>query len=127
MMKAVMRMLAIGFVLAAGPATAHEGHAHRAKDAPLVGEVVDITCYLDHESKGEKHATCAEKCITGGLPVGLLVGAKLYLIVMSDHTTPNAKLAPFAGKRVTVTGQRMERNGMRAIDLDTVELAPAAK
>lgn len=69
------RALGLTMLLAtSGVAVAHEGHDHAAKSGELTGEVVDITCYMDHDSKGEKHAACAQKCIAKGLPVGLLVG-----------------------------------------------------
>jgi hypothetical protein len=101
--------------------SAHEGH-HEAKAKPvtLTGEVVDITCFVDHDGVGEKHAACAQKCITGGNPVGLLVKDTLYVVVMSTHEPPNARLAPFAGQRVKVTGRISAKNGIHVFDLDTV-------
>jgi hypothetical protein len=87
----------------------HEGH--HASSGKLTGEVVDITCYLDHESHGEKHATCAQKRIEKGMPVGIVADGKLYVVIVSGHESPNAKLAPYAGKLVTVTGKRLERDG----------------
>ena len=105
-------------------AVAHEGHDHAGKSGRLTGEVVDITCFIGHEGKGDKHAACAQKCIAKGLPVGLLVGNTLYAVVLSSHDSPNEKLAPFAGKLVTMSGTIVEKSGMHVIDMDTVE--PAA-
>jgi hypothetical protein len=107
-----------------GVAVAHEGHDHAAKSGKLTGEVVDISCFVGHEGKGDKHAACAQKCIAKGLPVGLLAGNTLYAVVLSSHDSPNEKLAPFAGKLVTMTGTIVEKNGMHVIDMDAVE--PAA-
>ena len=107
-----------------GFAAAHEGHDHAAKSGKLTGEVVDITCFMGHDGKGEKHAACAQKCIAKGLPVGLLVGNTLYAVVLDSHDSPNEKLAPFAGKLVTMTGTIVEKNGMHVIDMEAVE--PAA-
>jgi hypothetical protein len=106
-------------------AGAHEGHEHAASGVKLTGEIVDITCFMDHSSKGDKHAACARKCIEHGLPVGLLVGSKLYAVILSTHESPNEKLAPFAGQLVTMTGTVVEKDGMRVIDMASV--APAAK
>jgi hypothetical protein len=100
-------------------AAAHEGH-HEAKARRLVGEVIDITCFVDHAGQGEKHAACAQKCITAGNPVGLLVDDTVYLVVLSNHEPPGAKLAPFAGKEVVATGQVTAKNGLHILDLDTV-------
>ena len=78
---------------------------------------------MDHDSKGEKHAACAQKCIAKGLPVGPLVGNKLYAVIIGSHDSPNEKLAPFAGKLVTMTGALAEKDGMRVIDMEAVEPA----
>ena len=86
-------------------------------------EVVDITCYLDHESKGDKHSSCAQKCIESGMPVGIVAAGKLYAVIVSSHESPNAKLAPFAGKLVTITGKVLERDGLRAVDMEDVQPA----
>jgi hypothetical protein len=117
-------IICLAAVTAMSPlAGAHEGHDHAAKSGKLTGEVVDITCFMDHDSKGEKHAACASRCIEKGLPVGLLVGDKLYAIILGSHDSPNEKLAPYAGKLVTMTGSISEKSGMRVIDMDTVEPA----
>jgi hypothetical protein len=108
-------------------AAAHEGHHHddaAAASGKLTGEVVDITCYVDHQSHGEKHAACAQKCISAGNPVGIVVAGKLYVVIQDNHESPNAKLAPFAGKLVTLTGKRLEKDGLHVFDLESV--APAA-
>jgi hypothetical protein len=117
--------LGLALLLATSDAVAHEGHDHAGKNGKLSGEVVDITCFIGHEGKGEKHAACAQKCIAKGLPVGLLVGNTLYAVVLSSHDSPNDKLAPFAGKLVTMSGTIVEKNGMHVIEMDAVEPAAA--
>lgn len=114
-------LVGLGLSLCAATGFAHEGHA-KSGDT-LTGEIVDITCYLDHGSMGASHAKCARACIAKGMPVGILAGGKLYAVVISTHESPNEKLADFAGKTVTITGHKMEKNGMRAIDMESVELA----
>jgi len=81
----------------------------------ITGEVVDLMCYLDHGAKGEKHKGCAEKCIKGGGPVGLLSGDQLYLVV-GDHQPMNDELASKAAQTVTLKGKVVERNGMKMIE-----------
>src|SRR5881394_4016730 len=75
----------------------------------IQGEVVDLMCYLDHGAKGEKHKACAEKCIKGGGPVGILSGDQVYLVV-GDHKPINKELAAKAAENVTVKGKVVERN-----------------
>ncbi len=89
----------------------------RADDAKSVtGEVVDLMCYLDHGAKGEKHAGCAEKCIKGGGPVGLLTKDDQLYLVVGDHQPMNDELASHAGKTITLTGKLVERNGVKMIE-----------
>jgi len=97
------------------------------KQAKLIGEVVDLTCYLSHEGKGEKHAQCALDCIKKGNPVAILSNGVLYAVISSDHEPPNAKLASFAGKQVVVTGEQSEKNGLHFVDMDSVAMQAAPK
>ena len=88
---------------------------HAGKTETIKGEIVDLMCYLDHGAKGDTHKGCAEKCIKGGGPVGLLSGEKLYLVV-GDHAPMNEQLAPKAAQMVTLKGKVVERHGMRMIE-----------
>ena len=126
-MRGVMRWL-VAAVFVATPAMvwAHEGHEHEelaAGEQELIGEVVDVTCYLDHgkEGLGPAHADCAQKCVKNGLPVAIKVGNKLYLATKADHTPANALLAKYAGQPVEVHGKVMEADGQRLIAISTVE------
>ncbi len=89
----------------------------------LTGEVVDITCYAGHENHGDKHASCAAKCIGAGMPAGILADGKLYVVIMKDHSAPAAKFAAFGGKLVTATGTKVEKNGTNIFEVDTVDAA----
>jgi hypothetical protein len=117
-----MKKLIIAALMISGAALADKPAGKAAAKDKITGEVVDITCYASHGAKGEKHAACAQKCITAGNPVGLLVEDVVYLIVLSDHQPPGAKLAEFAGKEVVATGQVTLKSGMHVLDLDTVAL-----
>ena len=100
------------------------------KPAPttLTGELVDMGCYLGHGARGEKHIECATKCISGGMPMGILTSAgKLYLVTLNhDNGDPYNKLKDMAGKSVTVTGVVSSRNGMSGIDVTDAKVAEAA-
>jgi hypothetical protein len=105
------------------------------KTEVIVGEVVDTTCFLIHEGRGEDHKACAKVCVLqGGSPAAILnekTGRLIYGLAPMDmnmahahHTQrPDAKLLPFVGDRVKVTGHVYERAGVEAITLDKVESA----
>ena len=70
-----MRQLCALVLLIVLGGTAHAHERNKAKKATSdvqLGEVLDVTCFLDHESKGEKHASCAQKCIADSNPVAIL-------------------------------------------------------
>ena len=79
------------------------------------GEVIDVACYSTHGSKGADHMECGAKCIKSGLPVGLLVNGTTYLLINSDHTPLNEKLAAHVGHTVTVNGTKHESPGANVI------------
>jgi hypothetical protein len=116
-----------GLLLLSSPVLAqdeHKGHAHgdhaqapAAAPQVLTGEVMDLACYLQHPESGQgpDHAACAAQCINKGLPAGLKVGTKLYLLVGKGHDSITDKLAPLAGKQAKITGQVLETEGLPAI------------
>ncbi|MBV9009581.1 MAG: hypothetical protein JO354_10520 [Verrucomicrobia bacterium] len=81
----------------------------------VTGEVVDMMCYVDHNAMGEKHASCAAKCIRGNGPVGIVSDGKAYIVV-GEHKPMNAELAEYAGKTVTIKGKMAERSGIAMIE-----------
>ena len=116
---------------AAAPMTHAEmskGHMAAGPSKTLTGEVVDTGCYLAHSARGAKHVACANKCIAGGMPMGLLTAdGTLYLLTL-DHENgdPYNQLKSMAGKTVSVSGPLMTRGGMKGIDVMSVKLAATA-
>ena len=120
----VKSVVTVGFTaaLAIAPmAMAQDTHDH-AKDAldasaskTVTGEVVDMMCYVDHNATGEKHASCAAKCIKGNGPVGIVENGKAYIVV-GEHKPMNAELADYAGKTITVKGKLAERGGIAMLE-----------
>jgi hypothetical protein len=82
----------------------------------IKGEVVDMMCYLDHGAKGDKHKGCAEKCIKGGGPVGLLTADDQLYLVVGDHQPMNEQLAGKAAQTVTLKGKVVEKHGVKMIE-----------
>ncbi|HTQ31074.1 MAG TPA: hypothetical protein VMI53_07680 [Opitutaceae bacterium] len=112
--------LALGAALAALPFAARAGDdataAKSGDDVTVTGEVLDMACYLDHGASGEKHAACAQKCISSGLPVGLKGSdGKTYLLI-GEHKPVNDEFAPYGGKTVTVHGKFVVRDGINLIE-----------
>lgn len=103
-----------------------------AGDAPQItvtGEVVDSACYIKSGARGESHRACAQKCGDAGIPLALVedgTGVVVWIASVDDMETPNAKLRPFAGRRVTISGTWAERGGAKILLLSSVKAAPAS-
>ena len=102
--------------LAAAPlALAAEPEKADASTKEVTGEIVDMMCYVDHNAMGEKPASCGEKCIKGGGPVGIVSDGKAYLVV-GTHKPINDELAPLAGKTVTLKGKMASNGGVSMLE-----------
>ena len=95
----------------------------------VIGEVVDSACYIKSGARGESHRVCAQKCGDSGIPLALVedgTGIVIWIASVDDMETPNAKLRPFAGRRVTIEGSWAERGGAKILLLRSVKAAPAS-
>ncbi len=116
---------AVALLFAAGLwVSAHEGEEHpSSKGAVEVkGEVVDLSCYLDHNARGAKHRQCAQACAKKGLPMGILTAdGKLYLLI-EDHARADAykQAISRAADIITVKGPVYQKGGIRAIKVQSV-------
>jgi hypothetical protein len=120
--KFLSLLAAIAALTVARPIIAAEGDMAKTDQVTVTGEVLDMACYLDHGAHGEKHASCAQMCISSGLPVGLKdADGKVYLLV-GEHKPANEKLAQFAAKTITVKGKLVSRDGINL--LENIEIVP---
>ena len=115
-------------ITGAGAALAWQGHSHEqqgGKAAQITGLVVDIACFVSHDSSGPKHAKCAEACARAGNPLAIYDEATktLYLPVSLDHKNPNTKLMKYIETKVKVTGAIMEKAALKGIAIEKVEAA----
>ena len=101
--------------------------AAETAEVTVTGEVVDSACYIKSGARGESHRVCAQKCGDAGIPLALVedgTGTVIWIFAVDDMETPNAKLRPFAGRRVTIAGTWAERGGAKILLLHSVKAAP---
>jgi hypothetical protein len=58
------------------------------KGTPItaVGEVVDLSCYLQVGKHGDKHRDCGQKCAKSGEPIGLVTqDGSVYTLIAEEH------------------------------------------
>ena len=113
--------------LAALVAVAFASDKSAPKTGTWKGEVLDAGCYLGHGAMGAKHAECALKCASNGMPLMLLPadGKAILLTPNHDNADPYNQLKTLAGSQVEVTGTLSERGGVRGIDVTAVKAAAA--
>ena len=106
----------------------HRAVLQGAHKQTLIGEVVDVSCFLQLGKRGEAHIPCGQKCVRNGQPVGLLTDSgRLYLVIPEEHhprrdgkATVQGRLAELMGKRVQISGMVAEYHDYRAIFVRTL-------
>jgi hypothetical protein len=104
----------LGMIAAVGAADA------KPESKAIQGELIDTYCYSSGGAKGEGHAKCAAKCMSSGIPAGILVDGKVWIL----GTNPKP-LAQYAAKTIRVTGEMDSDTHM--ILPDTVEVQEDGK
>jgi len=100
-----------------------EGKPVAGKPISVVGEIVDLSCYLQVGKHGDKHRDCGQKCVKNGQPVGLLAeDGTVYLLVDEEHDPRRDGLTEFRKSAVehmahivTVNGTFTDVGGQKTI------------
>jgi hypothetical protein len=91
--------------------------------ATVVGEVVDVSCYMQLGKRGEAHIPCGTSCVTNGAPIGLVdKDNDLYILMAEEHdprrygnVVLKEALVPFMARTVEVTGMLTKKNGVNTL------------
>ncbi len=104
-------------------ATAAQAAEKAGPAGSVTGEVIDSACYIKSGAKGESHIKCAQSCADSGIPLAILedgTNKVVWVASKADMETPNDKLKPYAGKKVTVKGTWAERGGAKLLVVESV-------
>jgi hypothetical protein len=119
------RTWAAALVLAAAGVSG-EQPAATAPELSLPGEVVDMHCYLSRGARGPEHAGCANACLSRGVTPGFRAeDGRLFVLLAERPVSVKDVVAGMAGKRVTVKGALVERDGVKGLQVKSVEPIPA--
>ncbi|MBI4597518.1 MAG: hypothetical protein HY737_03855 [Candidatus Omnitrophica bacterium] len=99
-----------------------------ARPKTIVGEVVDVSCYLQLGKRGESHIPCGQQCIRHGQPIGVITDSgKLYLIIPEEHHPRRdgeidirERFAELVGKRINISGMATTYHASRALFVRSV-------
>ncbi|HQU47332.1 MAG: hypothetical protein B7Z73_15330 [Planctomycetia bacterium 21-64-5] len=88
-----------------------------------VGEIIDISCYLQVGKHGDKHRDCGQKCARHGQPIGLLTEeGHVYTLIDEEHdprrdgdTALRTELIDHMAEIVKIHGTLTEVAGQKAI------------
>lgn len=95
----------------------------------VTGEILDMSCYMDHGGMGEKHYKCTKSCIKSGAPAGILTKeGQVYFLISGDHGEKKnvslfKQIGEWGGDQVTVTGKLTSKGGASALIVSKAELA----
>lgn len=95
----------------------------QGKVVTKIGEIIDVSCYLQLGKHGKDHEGCGKACILNGQPVGLLEeNGTVYLLMPEEHDPRRDAKTVFAnamvhhvGHIVEVTGNYTVVKGMKSI------------
>jgi hypothetical protein len=94
------------------------------RSATVKGYVIDSACTFVKNLKKPISSECAVACAKAGSPLVILADdGIIYWPISADVPAAgqNARLLPFAGKRVVAAGTVYERGGSRAMVIERIE------
>ena len=112
----------------------HRKILQQGRPTTIIGEVVDVSCFLQLGKRGDAHVPCGQKCVRNGQPVGVLTDqGRLYLIIPEEHhprrdgqVNLSERFGELMGKRVQISGMAMQYQDARALFVRTLpEEAPS--
>ncbi len=122
-MKAIVQFAVILSIAAA--AMAQESSQKQAPPTSIVGYLRDSGCvHRFHQVLKPLPNGCVEACVRAGSPLVVLTkDEQVYHPISSEipDVDVRAKLLPFAGKLVRVTGHLYSRGGSNSISLEKIE------
>ncbi len=100
-----------------------QGKTIKGTATTVVGEIVDLSCYLQVGKHGDKHRDCGQKCARNGQPIGLLAAdGAIYTLIDEEHDPRRDGLTDFRksaiehmAQVVTVNGTLTEVEGQKAL------------
>ena len=97
-------------------ASSIDGTPLDAKPISAVGEIVDLSCYLQVGKHGDKHRDCGQKCVANGQPVGLLTAdGSIYMLIDEEHNARRDGLTEFRKQAIEHMAHIVTVNGTLSV------------
>ncbi len=112
---------------AKGKAASSSHDSIEKADVLISGQLVGLTCYIKHDSKGSNHKDCFKDCAEKGLPIGILTkDNKIYQISGEGHADlreTNKKFLKYAEEQVAVKGKVFTSSSVNMIIVNGIKKA----
>lgn len=91
-------------------------------DQTITGEILDMSCYMDHGAKGDSHKKCAQGCLEKGLPAGILGENGQVYLLLEDHDAADQydSAIKHAAETIEISGKVVNNNGVQALIVEKV-------
>ena len=96
------------------------GHGEPERSSvTLIGEVIDLTCFVAHGARGADNAFCAEHYADVAQPVALLIDdGELYILAADESNRFGYEhIRTLVGDRVRVEGLPSARDGLKVLEV----------
>jgi hypothetical protein len=98
-----------------------------AAPVTLRGEVVDLHCYITRGATGPDHSGCGNACLSRGVSAGFLAeDGALYVLLSEKPFSAKDAVAGLVGVKATAKGKLVERAGVKALQLASIERRSAS-
>lgn len=96
-----------------------------AADMTIKGDVVDVACATDQKlaSQYADVIACSIAVAKKGGPLGVKTADALYTITGDYAANKNAKLLDFLTRKVIATGEVLDKDGVKSINVKSIKLA----
>ena len=96
-----------------------------AADMTVKGDVVDVACANDKKFAGkiDEIIACSIAVAKKGDPLGVKTADALYSLTGDYTANKNAKLLDFVARKVLITGEVAEKDGVKSINVKSIKLA----
>jgi hypothetical protein len=98
------------------------GEKEKKETVTVSGTVVDMHCYVTHGLRDAAHTACSNACIARGVPAGFLADdGTLYMLFEEKPVTVKDRVAGLADVPAIVKGTLSVRNGVKGIQIISIE------
>jgi hypothetical protein len=85
----------------------------------VVGEILDMACYIGRGARGPSHKRCAQKCAEHNMPLGVLTDDGTVYLLYPKHGAEDdfETVKQLAGTKAKITGKSHDKDGLKGFEV----------